>query len=251
MNFFDHIENRIDSLNKNETYLLNYFIDNSQKIKDMKIKDASKEVFVSPATIVRFCQKLGFSGFIEFKNSLWLTIEQQNQDTDLMETPMVESNIFDDVIKTKNLVSETTIDEIIQLIHASERMDFYGEGSSRIVCEEMTRRFRLVKKQSYFYDDTSLMYLSASNLKPGDIAFCVSMSGETSQILKAANIAKTTGATLISVTNMSNNSLSNIADKALFVISTKYRLEDMNFVSRIPALVILEYIFNRYVERYY
>ena len=75
------------------------------------------------------------------------------------------------------------------------------------------------------------------------------MSGETSQILKAANIAKTTGATLISVTNMSNNSLSNIADKALFVISTKYRLEDMNFVSRIPALVILEYIFNRYVEK--
>jgi len=250
LNFFDYVEKHIDRLNKNETYLLNYFIDNSRKIKDMKIKNASEEVFVSPATIVRFCQKLGFSGFTEFKNSLWSTIEQQSQEKVLKESNITKSNIFDDVSKTMNLISETIIDDIIKLIYESKRIDFYGEGSSRIVCEEMTRRFRLVKKQAYFYDDTSLMYLSASNLNPTDIAFCVSMSGETSQILKAANIAKTTGATLVSVTNMSNNSLSNIVDKALFVTSTKYELGDMNFVSRIPALVTLEYIFNRYIEEY-
>lgn len=250
MNFFDHIKETIDTLNKNETYLLNYFIDNSQKIKDMKLKDVSKEVFVSPATIVRFCQKLSFSGFTEFKNSLWLTIEQQNENNHLKETKISEANVFADVLKTKNLINESIINDIVKLIYHSKRIDFYGEGSSRIVCEEMTRRFRLVKKQAYFYDDTSLMYLSASNLNPTDIAFCISMSGETSQILKAANIAKTTGANLISVTNMSNNSLSNIVDKALFVTSTIYELDDMNFVSRIPALVTLEYIFNRYVEEY-
>lgn len=248
MNFFNHIEKTRANLNKNENELLKYFMENSHKIKGMKINDVSKNTFVSTAAIIRFCKKLGFSGYSEFRNTLWLTIENQNEGNELKNSQVANSNIFDDILKTKNLINDTLINDIITLIDSTLRIDFYGEGSSRIVCEEMARRFRLIGKQAYYYDDTSLMYLSASNLSDKDLVFCISMSGETSQILRAANIAKTRKANVISVTNMSNNTLTNIADKSLFVCSTKYTLGEMNFVSRIPATIILEYIFGKYIS---
>lgn len=249
MNFFNYIEKTRANLNKNENELLKYFIENSKNIKGMKIQDVSKNTFVSTAAIIRFCKKLGFTGYSDFKNTLWHTINNQNESIEIKKSQEVNSDIFDDIIKTKNLINDSIINEIINLIGLSERIDFYGEGSSRIVCEEMARRFRLSGKQAYYYDDTSLMYLSASNLKDHDLAFCISMSGETAQILKAANIAKTRKATLISITNISNNTLSNIVDKPLFIYSTQYSIGDMSFVSRIPATIILEYIFNKFVNK--
>lgn len=252
MNFFNYIEKTRVNLNKNENELLQYFIENASSVKSMKIQDVSKKTFVSTAAIIRFCKKLGFSGYSEFKNTLYHTVENQEDNNKLQSPKNIGSHfdIFDDILKTKNLINDSVIDEIVDLIYKSNRLEFYGEGSSRIVCEDMTRRFRLVEKQAYYYDDTSLMYLSASNLNSKDLAFCISMSGETSQIVKAANIAKTKKATVISVTTMSNNTLSNIAHKPLFVCSTRYSVGEMNFVSRIPATTVLEYIFNKYLHKY-
>ncbi|TDT51968.1 MurR/RpiR family transcriptional regulator [Fonticella tunisiensis] len=250
MDFFIRIEKEREKLNKNENELLKYFIENAQDIKNMKIQDVAKKTFVSTAGIIRFCKKLGFNGYSELKNSLALTVKNQGEKGRVYTQSKTSSNIFNDIDKTKDMINDSIIDEITDLIHETERIDFYGEGSSRLVCMEMSRRFQLVGKQTYHYDDTSIMYLSASTLKEKDLVFAISMSGETSQIIRAVNIAKTKKATVVSLTSMSLNTLSNIADKSLFIYSTKYSINGINFISRIPAIILMEYVFNKYVEKY-
>ncbi len=75
MNLIDKLDINQKKLSTNEISLLNYFLKNSEKINQKKIKDIANETFNSTAYIVRFCQKLGFSGYSEFKNFLVFHIQ--------------------------------------------------------------------------------------------------------------------------------------------------------------------------------
>lgn len=249
MNFFDQVEKKRENLNRSENELLKYFIENAKDIKNMKIQDIANSTFFSTAGIIRFCKKLGFSGFSELKTNLSITVGEQNNNG-YSQTHERNIPIFDDMDKTRKLINESIIDEIVDLINAANRIEFYGEGSSRSVSRETARHFQLIGKHAYYYDDTSIMYSSASSLGEQDLVFAISMSGETSQIIKAAGIAKTAKAKVISVTNMSMNTLSNLADKSLFVCSSRYSVKNMDFISRIPAVVLMEYVFYRYLQKY-
>ena len=94
------------------------------------------------------------------------------------------------------------------------------------------------------------MYIAAASATENDTIFAVSLSGETKQVIKALSIAKTNGAKIISLTDISNNSQSKIADKSLFITSTSFNKNDISIRSRIQALILAEYVFYRYLEKY-
>lgn len=58
---------QIVELNDTETNIYQYVIKNTDAVLKMKVRDLANATFVSTATIVRFCQKLGCEGFTEFK----------------------------------------------------------------------------------------------------------------------------------------------------------------------------------------
>lgn len=54
-------------MSENELYIFDYVMKNIAPISRISITDLSKELAVSKSTISRFTQKIGFSGFSEFK----------------------------------------------------------------------------------------------------------------------------------------------------------------------------------------
>lgn len=60
----------IKSLSKPELGVLKYAYENTEQLLGMTIQALSEQVRYSPATILRFCKKLGYSGFAEFKYAL-------------------------------------------------------------------------------------------------------------------------------------------------------------------------------------
>ena len=61
---------QIAKLNDTETNIYQYVIKNINNVLKMSVRDLAEETYVSTATIVRFCQKLGCDGFVEFKTKL-------------------------------------------------------------------------------------------------------------------------------------------------------------------------------------
>ncbi|MDI9218341.1 MurR/RpiR family transcriptional regulator [Clostridium tertium] len=249
MDFYKMISTNTDKLNKNELDILNFCMKHANDIKSIKINDLAENTYTSPASIVRFCKKLGFSGFAEFKASFVLNIKN-TEETFNNHFNENSPNLFKDINKSIELINEDILEEILYLLHNANRIEFFGEGSSRIVCSEVAKKFRTIGKTAFNYDDSSMMYIAAASLTSNDLIFAVSMSGETIQVLKALNIAKTRGAKIISLTDLSNNSQSKLADKSLYVTSTSFVHENYNIVSRTQALIISEYIFFRYLEKY-
>lgn len=247
MSIFDTIEKNRELLNKNENYLLKYILENTEKIANMKIQDLSKYTFTSTATIVRFCKKLGYCGYSEFKANLVNSIRKENNKDSQKEKGIF---LFDDIVKTRDLINEDLIEDVIKMINTAEKIDFYGEGSSKDVCIDMSRKFQLVGKNCRYFNDSSIMYATANDLNEKTLIFAISMSGETAQVIRAVNIAKTKGCKIVSVTGIGYNTLANLSSRCIFIFSSEYEINNIKFKSRVTASAMMEYMFFRYLNKY-
>lgn len=109
----------IKNLSQSELYILHYVYDHPDEVIDMSIQELAKAVAFSSATILRFCKKLNFSGFAEFKFAL----KQQNKEIANLKKPISSmdsiTSLYDDIESTSLLIKERYLKEIIDLIDKS------------------------------------------------------------------------------------------------------------------------------------
>ena len=79
MDFFNRIAENTQYLNKSDNEILSYCIQNNEKVSDMKVQEVAQVLYTSPASVIRFCKKLGFSGFSEFKAALKLEAHRESK----------------------------------------------------------------------------------------------------------------------------------------------------------------------------
>ena len=236
MDFFTRIAEHTPQLNKNDNELLSYCIRNHTEIANLKVTELADRLFISPASVVRFCKKLGFSGYSDFKASLRMDL--------------FEPDFFRDIHKTIEMVPEETVERIVELIHCSRRIELYAVGSSRMPGSELAKRLQTIGKAAFCYDDSTQMNISARQLTSDDLVLAFSISGETSLIIAAATVAKSRGAALVSFTNLGSNTLSGMADENLYVNATNFVCSGIQVQSRVQLLMLCEYLFFRYIETY-
>ena len=246
MDFFTRIAEHTPQLNKNDNVLLSYCIRNHTEIANLKVTELADRLFISPASVVRFCKKLGFSGYSDFKASLRMDLFEPE------ETPRKShpTDFFRDIHKTIEMVPEETVERIVELIHCSRRIELYAVGSSRMPGSELAKRLQTIGKAAFCYDDSTLMNISARQLTADDLVLALSISGETSLIIAAATVAKSRGAALVSFTNLGSNTLSGMADENLYVNATNFVCSGIQVQSRVQLLMLCEYLFFRYIETY-
>ena len=128
MDFFTRIAEHTPQLNKNDNELLSYCIRNHTEIANLKVTELADRLFISPASVVRFCKKLGFSGYSDFKASLRMDLFEPEE----MPRKSHPTDFFRDIHKTIEMVPEETVERIVELIHCSRRIELYAVGSSRM-----------------------------------------------------------------------------------------------------------------------
>ncbi len=64
------INKHYEQLNENDLYMLRYILEHKLECQDMSIIQLSKKINMSTSSILRMTQKLGFSGYSEFKFAL-------------------------------------------------------------------------------------------------------------------------------------------------------------------------------------
>lgn len=247
MDFFNRIAEHTHLLNKSDNEILSYCIRNNQAIAGMKIQELAEALYISPASVIRFCKKLGFSGFSEFKAALKMEVMQHPEKR---ESEVRSIDFLKDINKTIQLIHEDSIEQILELIHTKKRIEIYAVGSSRMAANEFAKRLQILGKAAFCYDDSSLMNISAGQLSGEDLVIALSASGETSLVITAANMAKSRGAAIVSITNLGSSSLSDMADVNVYVHSTCFAKAGITVRSRVQLLIVCEYIFFRYLEGY-
>ncbi len=123
-------EAKKNHLTANEQILFDYINHNPKIILHQNLQFICNQLFISNATIIRFCQKLGFRGFNEFK------FELRNQLYEYEKQDVIYDSLFDrhlSVFKDHlNNVHFEQIEKICALIQSLSTVYIYGSAMSSI-----------------------------------------------------------------------------------------------------------------------
>lgn len=217
--------------------------------------------FCSPATIIRLCKKMGFSGYKEFQKSLntelalrkELEIQEDIRREDSLEqviTKVTYKNISS-LEKTKKLLDEKVLQQCVDILEKSSSIALFGMGSSYLVAKDAYMKFLRINKSCYLGEDWHIQLLHAKNLTGNDVAIIISYSGLTEEILTCARMAKSRGATVIAITRFADSRLAEIADLNLYVASTEFLVRSGAMSSRISQLNVVDILYTAYMNQHY
>lgn len=226
---------QIKSINELECMIYQYIIDNQEKVLQMKIKELSQEIHVSPTTIIRFCKKVGCDGFAEFKIRYRLYLSQSDpianhQDISIM------MNYFNSIDRASFYEKLAMLSDKIK---KKNHIIFAGVGTSGVLAEYAARYFTNMGKISFSITDPFYPILHA--ILKDSVAIILSESGETQQSIEHARAFKEAGCFVICITNQDENTLQKLSDASFtYYVPSEKTYNTFTITTQVPVLFILE-----------
>ncbi len=206
----------------------------------LSITELSVRLKVAEATIVRFCKKLGYSGFQNFKLSLSKELGSIEviQPDDIVQR--VAMQMTDAIVETSRSINYDTYLEIADLMVKADKIGAFGVGNSHITALEIGNVLARIGIDVMVSADSHLQAIIASNMKQGDVVVLISVSGSTKDIMDVAEIAKKNGVTIVVITCYDHSPLAKYGD---FVLNSTRR-EAAYEGGSMSSIVSISYLIN-------
>lgn len=243
----DLINQNYKKLNDADLYSLKCIVDIGKGIEKMNIEQMASHCDTSKSSILRLTQKLGFSGYSEFKN--YIKWKSPKLAADVQAYPDLKADFKNTCI---HLDSSNQLAEIAQLIKDSSQVFVYGTGQAQRYCAmEFQRLFMQINKYIYYVGATDEFRLLAKGLEKGSVVIIISLSGDMNKIEDVVRMMKLKDIKVISLTNFQNNELAALADYRLYAVSSEIPIgENLIHNSFVDFFVVIEYLFREYLKIY-
>lgn len=247
------IENSIPSLSKSEKVVANYIIENPEQVVYLSVAALADICGVSDPTVVRMCQKLGFTGYQSLKLAMAAAVVSPSQTVhedvtadDNMQT--VTEKVFQSAVYalqfTRDTLDMRAMNDAAQLLLNARKIVIFGMGASGPIAADLHHKLLRLGMNATVYTDAHLQAIACSYLTSQDVVFAVSHSGSSKAVVDSAAIAHKHGAKIITLTSSGKSPLSKLGDVSLTTTSkeTKYRVVAIS--SRAAALTIVDAIYT-------
>lgn len=195
----------------------------------------------SYGSVDRFCKKMGYSGFQDFKIHLAedLAVRKADRESDRSEnfSGKTAARAIEDIKNTLQLSSEALIEEAAQAIMSARYVMIAGLSSSAGTAKGIEYRLNRYGIRATCIIDNHIQRHQAATLGREDVVFLISFSGSTKEILATGNIAKESKATIISLSNYIESPVSEIA-----TISLVTGIESDPLEAEIASKVAVEFV---------
>ena len=198
-----HIRGVFPTLRPAEQRVAREILKNPEEAVHLSITELGRRAEVSDATVVKFCKRLGYKGFQEFKILLAQDVAtkpepiygeiEPGDDAAAVRDKIFQSNI-QALQDTAQTLSEESLAEAVQALVAASEIHFYGLGASGLVAQDAEQKFARIGLPARSFVDAHMQLTRAALLKPGDVAVGISYSGETIEVAQAIALAKESGA---------------------------------------------------------
>ncbi|OCA55897.1 MurR/RpiR family transcriptional regulator [Photorhabdus namnaonensis] len=209
---------RSEKITRAEYRVLSYLTTHPLLIGQITVRELAKATFISPATIMRLCQKLGFSGYSEF---IWYCKQLLSGGMPIFgNTQPHHDEIIPDAFehfvtnyrKTFTLVTPERMSCFSTLLREKESFFLYGAGFSGLFVNYLTQKLQVLGKTAFRSDPGDSRKIFLSNAMKYEVFIAISRSGQTEQVLDKVRIAHNIGMTVIAFTRSSANPLASLAD---------------------------------------
>lgn len=247
------LEERINQnyayLNSNDLAIISYLLNNKKYVSSLSIQKLSLACHVSNSSIVRLTQKLGFSGYSEFKYFL----KNENKRVSLT----YESNLnllTQDINETIKLISQTDLEPTIQALKYAKRIFGYGTGwGEKNAINELTRNFMSCGIFIIPLPSITELNWNIDSMTSDDLIIFISYSGENKEAEQNITALNLRGIPFISVTPLKKNYLASMASFNLYYQVTPLLIDhDKNkeYNLFITLNIVVDALFRAYLDYY-
>jgi len=247
-----------NSLTKAEKKVADYVLENVPEVIYLSITELAEKCGTGETTIVRFCRRIGLSGFQEFKLNIAKEIAEP-------ETSIHENISFNDPLEvlvqkittentlalsnTVKLLSLSELEKAVDAIINARKIQFYGVGASGYTALDAKYKFMRLGLNVDANLDAHIQAISAVSLTEKDVAVGISFSGSTKDTVETCKLAKEAGAKVIAITNYARSPITSVADIVLLTSAKETPLRSGALTSKIAQLHILDILYTAVAVR--
>ncbi len=225
MDIFTALTDEDDKLTLLEKRVARIVLEDAEFALNASIVELAERAEVSPPTVTRFCRRLGFQGYPDFKlrlaRSAFVGLRYLKPEAVESATP---ASVAEDIVaKAQNALFQmhqaidlAAIERAARRLRAAEMIYAFGSGgnSSMIAHELANRLFRLGARISASSDHGMNLMLAAATV-PGDVVFGSSFTGRNAELVRCFRVLAERGIPTIALTQ----SGSPVAEAADLVIA--------------------------------
>lgn len=244
----DQIRQSTDRLSRAEKQVAEWVLAHPRQVTESTVAKVAKECETSEPSVIRFCRRLGLSGFRELTIRLTEALSRpdsfvhhdvSDDDATSDATAKVIDSTIQSLIDLRSQLSTMPFDEVVGAMTTARQFVLAGLGASGHVASDASQKlFRLGIPCSALTDTPSIRQF-ASIAGPGDVLLVISKTGRSPELCQSALGATDNGATVIAVTERN----SELANSAQYVFACN-AYEDTNIYtpmsSRLVHLAILD-----------
>jgi len=239
------IQEKYNLLPKNQQKVASYLIDNLDEVPFLNIQQLSKSIKVSVASIVRFAQGIGFSGFNELRSDIASSLKNQLNNKEIF--PLFEKPQTDDLLtevanvdianinNTLSLIERKTFNEVILKINNASRVFTAGLGISFLLSEILAYQLTQVGIDASAFKHThTLFHEQILFMTKKDLLIVFSFPPYSKETVDAARFAKAKNIDVIAITNKHASPVTFLTKANLIVKS-----DNMLFTNSFAAISVL------------
>ncbi|MFK7691790.1 MurR/RpiR family transcriptional regulator [Paenibacillus sp. HJGM_3] len=245
------ISSLLPSFTKSEQRVAETVLNDPEGAVYSSITDLAEKAGVGETSVIRFCRKLGFQGYQEFKlavaQQLTSPAEQMAGDieeSDSLATLKVKLTALNaqNIQNSSALLNEQALQEAVNLFRSARTITFMGVGSSGMTAMDARYRFFRLGLQVNAETDTHGMRMTAALARRGDVVMAITTSGSTRDLVDAFRLAKANDASTVCLTSHARSPITQHADVVLLTASKETPLQGGSFAAKLAQLHALDLV---------
>lgn len=252
-NVFLALQKRIELGKRNHKAIAQFFLDYRGDYRKLKISDVATLTHTSNATIVRFCQDMGYMGFPEFKielatqSNMFLGTENTESINDINYSEHYEA-VVKSLKMTEDANDKLLINTVVDKIINSDSINIYAVGETNVVAQDFQLKLIRIGFKATAFMDPHTQYFVATNASPKSVAIGISYSGTSTSVFENLKRSKQSGATTFLVAKPGLKK-PNYVDFMLSCSSTESGSRVFSTTSRFAILYLFDIIYHELIAR--
>lgn len=177
MNVFELIELKKSAFTRTDMIVYNALFENNEIVFRKSSSQLAKDLNLSQASIIRFCKKLGFDGFNDFRFSLYDSLHSSGGEAGLISKAECYKKIVDMLFAD---AEEGKYDDFAQKMEKAEVIYTTGLHRSSLPAQLLAIELSMLGKKAFFIRD-DMMSCLPDNTNSTEVFVCFSEQGDSSR----------------------------------------------------------------------
>lgn len=246
------LQESLDRLSPTERRVGDYILSLGDKLLKTSIGEIASACNTGKSLVVQACKKAGYKGYKDLLNAYsasraagrpeprhtYIDIYPGVGESDICR--IVTHNTLQAIEATLDLIDMAAMRRATDAVIAARRILLLGAGGSGTVAQDTYHKMQRIGLDAQFTPDMHCQQMATITLDKSDCVIAFSFSGQTSNILEAAALAKERGATVIAVTHFGENALGSMADIRINVAGGESLMRTGALTSRQSMLTAMD-----------